>query len=158
MKKPTPKMIQEAVPLTKRRAIDPLQHCTLCGSPSPEGMDVMRECDERDRPLPGLDALIFIGRGAAHEGCLRAVDGHPRLYETVQAHPGHMALICTSCVHRKGLVCRHPGARANGGLGLTLRLERPGIFAGIICIRGPKGRNLAPPREGVACSGREERA
>lgn len=158
MKKPKPTAIAAAVPLTTLIAegnIDRVKMCGLCRSPSETGLDVMRECGLNDKPLAGLDALIFVGRGDAHKPCRKAVDDHPRLYETVQAQPGQMAKICGDCIHRKGLRCAHPGARANGGPGIEIKMRRPAPFQGVVCIRGPKGKNLAPPREGVACSGRE---
>lgn len=158
--KPNVEAIRRAFPLSKRdeRGLDALAQCNICGRPSAAGMDVMRECDERDKPVAGLLALVFIGRGDEHASCRKVVEDHPRLYEAERPEPGHMPAICTECVHRFGLVCTSPKARANGGTGISISLERPGIYRGVICIRGAGGQNLAPPREPVACSGREAKS
>lgn len=154
MKKPTTQLILNTPTLTSLREPNP-SRCTVCGEASESGLDVMRECNANDHSIPGPTALVFIGRGDPHKPCRKAVEDHPRLYEDAMAHPGHMPLLCGPCVHRSVLTCASPQARSNGGPGIEIKMRRPAPFQGVVCIRGPKGKNLAPPREGVACSGRE---
>ena len=158
MKKPSAAAIRAALPLSKlpTRGADPVLVCTVCGAavdPSDLPSTVWREHDERDLPIAGNGALVFLGPGKAHARCRKALDDHPRLYAEETGQPGAFPALCGGCAHRSGDACRHPDAKANGGPGLVVRLGTP--FAGlIICSRG--GGCHAPVANAVQCDGRAE--
>ncbi len=157
MKKPSASAIRAAVPLTQRpeRGADPILVCSVCGrdvDPKDLPSEVWREHDERDKPIAGTDALIFLGQEKAHEACKKLLGAHPRLYSHEMGAPGHFPLLCGPCVHRKGLECTHRDLKANGGAGLKVNTTTWPPFT-IICIRGVGcTKPIATARE---CAGRE---
>ena len=125
VKKPNPAAIRAATPLTAARALDP-RACSVCGltvDPDDLPCEAWREHDERDRPISGNGALVFIGPGDAHADCRAVLERHPRLYARDAGWPGAFPTLCGPCVHRDGLVCRHPDLFANGGEGLSVKLD-----------------------------------
>lgn len=135
MTKPNVAAIRAAEPLSKAwtRGYEPnAGHCNLCRMPSAD-LTVWREHDERDKPIAGCVALVFIGRD--HAECLRRMNEHPRLYAEETGRPGHFPRLCGGCPWRRGWDCTHPKLKANGGPGLNVRLA--GLAPGaIICTRG----------------------
>jgi hypothetical protein len=153
-KKPTPAEIARVkglVEASEFRGADPVERCNGCGAAMPDGFDVWRECDDRDKPKPGAGALLFIGRTKEHAPCRKAIDEHPRLYVQVGGEaqrPGIFSLLCGPCVHRNGVECTHADQKRLGGPGLQVHFE--GI-AGIMCGAG----GCRPlPRTATKCSRR----
>jgi len=146
-----PKAIQQSVPLSRhpRRPSDPLSACNLCGLPpgSPEDLVVFREHDERDWPIAGDAALVFVARD--HERCSRAVTAHPRLYARETGVPGSFPRLCGPCEHRAGLACRNPRAKVNGGEGVLIQVTN-GLPPGVVCIL-PRPRIVL---DAIACDQR----
>lgn len=113
-----------------------------------EGLTYWQECDDNDLPT-----LVFV---VLCQACAdQIIEPHPRLYRQKQANdimPGAMP-ICGECIHRKGLGCQCPLAKANGGDGIDLKhsgqrvhiCRRPRHMSGWTWIGG----------EVVSCSGRE---
>lgn len=152
MKKPAAAIILGATSLTAARRGEPLLCCTICGvavDPLDLPVSVWREHDERDEPSAGVDALVFVGQGREHAACRKRLHDHPRLYAEVAGDPGYFPELCGACIHRKGLACKHPELRANGGPGLGVHLDR---FAMVVCVRG--AGCAKPIHHAVRCSGR----
>lgn len=155
MKKPTAAAIRSAVPLTtiaRGLGVDPLFVCGVCGltvDPADLPLTVWREHDERDKPIAGTGAIVFLGAGTAHAACKKRLDDHPRLYAEEAGAPGHFPGLCESCTNRRGLACSHPDLKANGGEGLRVSLN---AFAAIVCVRG--GGCHKPIAHAVRCAGR----
>ncbi|TAL29066.1 MAG: hypothetical protein EPN98_21735 [Phenylobacterium sp.] len=150
-KKPGPAEIAAATPLTKalQRPADPMTACNVCGLDSAE-LRAWREHDERDQPIEGIGALVFIG--GDHPDCIKVMEIHPRLYAEVRGMPGYFPALCGPCVSRSGLACSHPDLKANGGAGLYVTLS--GFAAGaILCGRG--GCRTMPTRA-TACVGQRK--
>jgi hypothetical protein len=132
--KPWPKLSEDLA-----GPVDP-RHCQSCGGLG-HGLftgELTRwiEHDEDDKPTA---VVVVLCKACAD----RLVDPHPRLYRPMEEHepaPGSMP-ICLDCVHRVGVRCTHPAARANGGRGVELALPRP--THGIACSRG-RGRGCQP--------------
>lgn len=139
-----------AAPLTRRRPLDPLCACGICGEIAEEFV-LWRECDERDRPIAGDGALVFVGLG--HEHCEAVLDAHPRAYERAYGLPGHLPLLCAGCDFRRGMGCSHPALKANGGAGLLVSYH--GLSNVIICGQGGCSRGLR--EDFTACEGRRLR-
>jgi len=153
VKKPKLNVIRDAVPLSAsaRHGRDPDFACDVCHAPA-EQLEVWREHDEHDRPIPGTDALVYLGEG--HPLCRIKLDDHPRLYAEVRGEPGSFPRLCGPCEHRDGLLCRHPDLKVNGGGGLMVHLNN-GIFAHVhIC--GAHGR-IRPLHSAIRCAGRRLR-
>jgi hypothetical protein len=158
-RKPTAAAIRRATPLTRMRAAlpNPLACCNLCGQSSAE-LRAHRECDEFDRPLDGVESLVFVA--ADHPRCLKLVDAHPRLYERHRGEPGAFPALCGPCTFRPigALSCTHPELKANGGPGLMIKLD--GVH-GHATVAGPDGRgrrHVSLLGEARECAGRQERA
>jgi hypothetical protein len=155
MKKPAAATIRRTTPLSLvRRGTDPIRVCSICGLdvdhkdlPS----EVWRECDERDRPLPGDEHVIFLGQGKVHEACRKTLNAHPRLYVEETGAPGHFPALCVDCVHRDGFGCRHPDLKANGGAGLRVGLHDPFANA-ILCGRNGRIRTV---KRALDCAGQK---
>jgi hypothetical protein len=146
--KPDLARIRLAVPLSRLLPpeFDRVRVCNVCRLPSTK-LEAWRECDERDRPKPGDDAIVYIATD--HPQCIRDMEAHPRLYEPVPGDPGHFPL-CGDCTLRQGMSCTHPALRANGGAGLNVTLTGIG---GIVCTRGPsRCRSLL--KQAVKCVGK----
>lgn len=151
MKKPKPQEIAAVDPLTKSpaRQVDPILNCNICGLESAK-LRAWREHDERDKPIGGTGALVFIG--GDHPSCIKAMDKHPRLYSEVRGMPGHFPALCGSCPSRTGLTCSHPDLKANGGPGLHVTLS--GYGADVIICRTGHGCHKMPTRA-TFCAGRK---
>lgn len=104
------------------------QKCQLCGEF--DALEVIkvgqgilnrwREHDHHDRPE---HRVIVLCKSCSD----RVIKPHPRLYEALQPSepfPGCMA-ICLECKHRSGVSCTHPDAKANGGNGVMITIEKP---------------------------------
>jgi hypothetical protein len=154
--KPASSAISGAVPLTRLhpelRSPDPMARCHLCGARAADcSLRLWRECDQRDQPLLGLDALLFV---CDSKLCAALIEKHPRLYvEEQPGRPGHFPELCGDCQHRDGLSCLHPDLKANGGAGLSVTLSG---FANIIICRRGKGGCSSPPRTATKCAGFEK--
>jgi hypothetical protein len=144
-KKPT-----AAVPLSKAsmRPADPITICNVCASSS-DSLAVWREHDLRDQPIEGVDALVFIGKD--HPACIKVMEAHPLLYAEVRGDPGTFPRLCGNCELRRGVTCTHPDLKANGGPGLTVKLDNP-LRGVIIC--GSRGR-LTVVNHALSCTGRK---
>jgi len=156
MRKPSAAAIVKAGRLTQysRRPSDPLSACNLCGERfvdgdqnCPLGLEAYREHDEHDWPIPGNDALLFLGY--EHEECQRKMVAHARLYEEDTGEPGAFPKLCGPCDYRDGLRCTHGDLKANGGPGLAVRLLG---FADMI-ITTSEGC-FRPMKPAVHCAGR----
>ena len=152
MSKPNVAAIRKALPLSHQalRNYRPGTSfvCDICElEADPVLLLVWRECDERDRPIPGTSALVFIA--SDHKSCVAKMEKHPRLYEEVLGGPGHFPALCGPCAHRRGLACAHPGLTTNGGPGLAVGLS--GLNA-IVCARG--GGCRVPLKRAEKCAGR----
>jgi hypothetical protein len=156
VKKPSPSAIRAALPLTSiavSKVTDRLFVCGVCGvavDPDDLPLTVWREHDEHDRPIPGNQAIVFLGPGSAHAACRKALDGHPRLYTEESGGPGHFPSLCGPCVHRDAIECRHPDKMASGGPGLAIHMQQ---LAAIVCSRG--GGCHSPVQHAVRCDGRQ---
>jgi hypothetical protein len=117
------------------------QKCQICGQFDPlEGIKIGRgilnrwqEHDHNDRK----EHRVIVLCGTCSK---RVIKPHPRLYEALQPaqpFPGCMAL-CLDCKFRYGVSCTHPEAKANGGNGVILTVEKP-IMAMV------DGRNYSGP-------------
>lgn len=143
-KKPVPSQIRAAPPLSE--TLSRQAFVCICGRPA-ERLRVWREHDDRDRPIEGDAALIFIGND--HEECIRRMEDHPRLYAEETGRPGLFPSLCGPCTYRAADRCTHPDLKANGGKGL------------LVTINGglPKNVIVCPPpqivRRAEACKGRE---
>lgn len=148
MSKPNVDAIRAALPLTRRhtRGDDPLAQCNICGQPS-ERLEAWREHNERDLPIEGPGALVFLG--GDHPECRKALDEHPRLYDQRTGDPGTFPLLCGPCTLRRGLGCAHADLRSNGGAGLNVSLDG---YAIRVHIRGRGCQTLL--RSAVRCVGR----
>lgn len=148
MAKPTVSAIRSAAPLSASpfRAPDPMERCNICGEPARE-YRAWRECDDRDRPVAGAGALIFIG--ADHAACQKKLDAHPRLYAEERGNPGHFPRLCSRCSYRDHLGCRHPKLKANGGEGLLVHLDQ---MAMIVCLKTAHGSGR-PLSQALTCEG-----
>ncbi len=154
MTKPNPAAIRAAVPLSARNhPRDAIAFCTVCAravDPADLPSAVWREHDEADRPIPGREALIFLGAGRDHAKCRRELDAHPRLYAEEEGRPGYFPELCGPCKHRDGLACRHPDLKANGGEGLGVTMGGPRVH--ISCR--PRSQSHWTVRRPVKCAGR----
>ena len=132
MAKPDVPAIRAAIPLSKlaARPRDPLLGCNVCGEPSGE-FKLYREGDERDRPIPGDAARVYIA--VDHAECLKKLEQHPRLYTDERGVPGALPLLFGPCTRRRGTTCTSPKLKANGGDGLKINFFG---FNGFICGRG----------------------
>lgn len=113
-----------------------------------ERLTYWQECDDKDQTTL---AYVVLCQACAD----RIIEPHPRLYRQLPANeimPGAMAF-CGDCVHRDGLACKCPAAKANGGEGIELKHS------------GQRAHICRSPRhisgwtwyggEVVSCSGRE---
>ena len=148
-RKPGPSQIAAAEPLSAlaARLADPLAACNVCGEPAVE-LAAWREHDERDVPVDGAGALVFIARD--HPECVRAMERHPRLYSEEAGRPGTFPRLCGDCPRRTGRACSHPNLRANGGAGLFVELDDR-LRGAILC--GGRGRRIRPVNHALACEG-----
>lgn len=154
MKKPSASTIRNAEPLTARAARvgtaigpDRMLACNVCALPSEE-LTVWREHDERDQPIEGNGALVFIARD--HAACIKAMENHPRLYAEETGLPGNFPKLCGGCTYRVALECTHPKLKKNGGPGLNVQLSN--AFGNvIICSRGHGCHR--PLRHAMSCEG-----
>ncbi len=150
MPKPTQAAIQRTLPLSQghHRVIRPtsaILACNLCGDAGDEPLTLWRECDERDRPIAGNDALVFIG-----PKCIKRMEDHPRLYVEEAGLPGYFPALCGPCKLRDGFGCKHEKLKANGGPGLSVSLSG---FANVRA-QGPRGCYV-PLRRAWDCEGRD---
>lgn len=136
------------------------QKCQLCGAFDPllglpgvvrHSLDRWREHDHHDRPENRV--IVLCDKCAK-----RVIKPHPRLYERLQANepfPGCMAL-CVDCKFRDGVTCTHTDAKANGGNGVMITIEKP-IMAMVDGrnYRGPLAMWGAPAS---ACKQKEQTA
>lgn len=154
-KKPSREAIEAADPLTRSRPRilmqDPLQACNVCGVPS-GALRAWREHDERDLPIEGSEALVFIG--GDHPRCIGDMERHPRLYSEEAGLHGTFPALCGPCEFRNGLACSHPRLRKNGGPGLRVVLDGIGLGGFVVCIRGRSGPVRPPLKNAVSCEGR----
>lgn len=134
-----------------------LYRCQACGlACAPPTREIWQEHDQDDAPEPIVVVLC--------PSCSRdIVEPHPRLYTRLDPNepiPGAIGL-CTECRHqdrRAGLRCGHPGAKQNGGPGLSIRVRKPTLAH--VCYKarggGRTGRFLKIwPTQATRCSGRE---
>jgi hypothetical protein len=152
MNKPNAAAVRASAPLSiVPLTADRMACCNVCGKPS-DVLEVWRAHDERDNPIAGDRALVFLGAGDAHEPCHVKLEEHPRLFAQVRGHVGHLPRLCGPCVHRRGLSCSHPEEKGNGGAGLRFRLDG---MTGVICY-GRKRGGCVPldTRQAVECTGR----
>jgi len=129
---------------------DRMACCNVCGGPS-EVLEVWRAHDERDQPIAGNHALVFLGAGDSHKACHAKLDAHPRAFAEEEGRVGHLPRLCGPCTFRRGLACAHPDSKANGGAGLEIRVA---AMSGVVCFgkgRGGCKRILQPALE---CVGR----
>ncbi len=149
MKKPSKTTIAQSPPLSVvPLTADRLAVCNVCGRPS-EQLGAWRAHDERDVPIAGDRALVFVG--VDHPACRKHLDEHPRLFGEEMGEPGHLPLLCGPCTHRAGLACQHPDLKSNGGPGLLIDLHDP-LHGAIIC--GAQGR-IRLVRRALKCAGQE---
>lgn len=148
MGKPSPSAIRAAAPLSASsyRAPDPLACCNVCGKPA-RVYQAWREHDERDRPIAGAAALVFLGDD--HAACQKKLMAHPRLYAQERGAPGHFPLLCSRCTFRDGLGCTHPKLKANGGPGLIVHLD---AMAMVVCVKTAHGSGR-PLSQALTCEG-----
>lgn len=151
MSKPNFAAIRTTAPLTTSlfRGVDPLHGCNLC-TEAAKSLDLYRECDERDKPIPGDGALLYVG--TEHHACHKQITSHPRLYIDAMGLPGSFPTLCGPCVRRIGLACTHPDLKANGGAGLLVNLSGGPMVGVIVCGRG--GCRTSVPRVAKSCAGR----
>src|SRR5947209_1652107 len=102
MKKPKAEDIRHAPPLSKKSS---LIACNICGLPE-TNLRAWREHDEKDRPIPGPEHLVFVGYD--HKKCLATMEAHPRLYAEVTGEPGTFPRLCGMCRYRSRFDCLHP--------------------------------------------------
>ncbi len=159
------------VPLSVRRAWPKLSEtlvglfpvapdlCQECGVTVDDADDTRRrtrwiEHDEWDRPT---HAVIVLCRSCAED----IIEPHPRLYAEMpihKPHPGTMAL-CGACIHRTGLRCTHPNAKANGGPGIVITYAPP-LRAFMDGTRGGRRAGWVTeiyPSAPTVCNGRAQR-
>lgn len=152
MKKPSAAAIRAAEPLstTGARAIPAGQPfgCSICGRPT-DSPTLWRESDERDQPIEGEQALVFIGRD--HAACMKRMEAHPRLYVEERGDPGHFPRLCGDCPFRRSLGCSHPDLKANGGGGLKVMLANM-LRGAIVCTKGGRIREV---NHALECVGKE---
>ncbi len=146
-RKPSTPTIRASAPLCPSPPADPLSACNVCGQPA-EQLDAWRTHDEHDRPIAGVDALVFLG--SDHAACRTKLNAHPRLFAEVTGVPGHFPRLCGPCAYRRDTSCSHPDLKANGGAGLNVSLDNAWA-AGLICIRPASAR---PVHHAVECVGR----
>jgi hypothetical protein len=159
MLKPTTKQIADAMPLTEAHTAPhgPFMTeqfmCGICGQGS-DSLALYRECDVVDKPYPGDESLIFIGRD--HAGCMRAMDAHPRLYIEESGNPGNFPALCGECTWRVDLRCEHPDQFVKGGPGLLVELTDP-LRGAIVCGTDSQGRRarIRMVNRAVSCAGQE---
>jgi hypothetical protein len=151
-KKPSPKTIRETQPLSARPRWDAKGFvCSVCGTPvAAAKLTAYREHDERDRPLLGNAAIVFL---CDSPPCKKALDDHPRLYTEDMGRPGAFPRLCGPCTRRDGDQCTDPSTKANGGPGLNVVLSGPGIVFPNAHIRSREGR-VSLPVDAVECAGR----
>lgn len=150
MSKPNVAAIRAAVPLSRltTRGNDPILVCGVCGREAdPVLLQVWREHDERDQPIAGTEALVFLD--GSHAACRAKLDKHPRLYAEETGAPGSFPALCGRCTKRTGLLCSDSRTKANGGEGIRVGLRDPFANA-IIC--GRNGR-IRPVRRALDCEG-----
>lgn len=148
MSKPNPAAVRASSPLSIiPLTADRMACCNVCGKPA-DALEAWRAHDERDRPIDGPRALVFLGAGDAHKACRKKLDAHARLFAPDRGFAGHWPF-CGPCTFRQGLECRNPDAKANGGAGV--RVELAGIPATVCFGRGRGGcRRL---QHVVGCAG-----
>lgn len=155
MKRPALASIRRAIPLSKTRPLGagPFEVCDLCHAKDGDGcgqFEAHRECDEWDRPIPGHDAVVLVGY--EHRHCERRLMDHPRLYLEERGEPGWFPMLCGPCMHRAGFRCAHPDLKANGGVGLQVKMRGGGFGPVFICTRD--GCSTPPPPTAWHCAGR----
>lgn len=128
MGKPDVRAIRAAVPLSA--SVSRRQFVCICGRSS-DRLALWREHDERDMPIPGNQALVFIA--ADHADCNKTMRKHPRLYAEQRGDPGSFPTLCGPCTYRQGLGCTHPDLKQNGGQGLLVNLRPTVPHNAIVC-------------------------
>jgi ferredoxin len=130
--------------------------CQSCGTPWDAENPLARwlEHDERDElpRAPERPRVVVLCRRCSD----RLIDPHPRLYKLLDngaAFPGCMS-VCLTCEHRvDGTSCTHPGAKLNGGEGLSYRWKSEPIYAHVY-YGGGRGEFMASyPGPVTQCSG-----
>ena len=94
--------------------------CQCCGAT--DELQCWMESDESDQPTETM--LVLCGHCS---GVL--IEPHPRLYVCLPYNaprPGAMRC-CTDCTLRRGLECKHPLLKTNGGEGLPIRFSKPQV-------------------------------
>lgn len=102
-----------------------LNTCQHCGSNDVSDLHPSRwrEHDDNDNPTTVV-VLLCKACGDA------IIEPHPRLYERLDYFcpaPGSMP-VCADCKFRNGVTCKHSDLKGNGGLGLPLKMPKPGVM------------------------------
>ncbi len=145
-KKPSAAVIVASAPLSTKPWHDPLIQCNVCGAET-DSLTAWCTHDERDQPIEGNEALVFIGRD--HPGCIKIMENHPRLFTEERGEPGHFPKLCGGCRNRVGLECVHPKLKSRGGPGLLVQISDP-LRGAIVC--GSRGR-INVVKHAFACEG-----
>ncbi len=146
-RKPSPSAIAVSAPLaTVPLSADRLAVCNVCGKAA-QDLETWRAHDERDKPIFGVRALVFLGAG--HTDCYAKLQAHPRQFAQEDPRPGYVPHLCGACMWRTGLECKNPDAKANGGAGIRLELSSMGI----VCHGRGRG-GCRPLLTIIACNGR----
>ncbi len=83
-------------------------------------LDRWQEHDHHDKPE---NKVLVLCNKCSKE----VIEQHPRLYSRLQTNepwPGCMEL-CVDCKFRDGVSCTHPRAKANGGPGVMINIQKP---------------------------------
>lgn len=147
MSKPSPSAIRASGPLSiLHLSADRLAVCNVCGNPS-GALVAYRAHDERDKPIEGTRALVFLGED--HPECLAKLQKHPRLFDTDMGAPGYWPALCAACTWRSGVACTNPLAKANGGAGVRVEISSMGV----VCFGRGRG-GCRRMQNVVSCAGR----
>lgn len=125
--------------------------CQKCGGKASDVGELKFWIEHDHRDNPECCGIVLC------EPCAkRIIDPHPRLYSRLTKWapwPGFMAL-CVACIHRNGVACECPSAKANGGEGIKIKFVI-GI-SGYIDGKDYSGpfRTYSKPPSG--CTGRQE--
>jgi hypothetical protein len=107
-------------------------------------LDRWQECDHNDH----REARVIV---LCNKCSAAIIEPHPRLYHRLQPNdpfPGCMDL-CVDCKLRSGVSCTAPEAKANGGPGVMITIQKP--FGAMVDGKNYRGPMTLWPAPATAC-------
>jgi hypothetical protein len=111
-------------------------------------LSIWQEHDHNDRPEPRYLVLCNVCSK-------RMIEPHPRLYSRVETNKPIAGLmdLCVGCRLRDGIGCTSPRAKANGGVGVAVKITPP--INAMVDGRNYRGPAQMWPKPAESCDQRE---